>query len=342
MRRKNESANTTTKSNVIMMNTPVTIEDPAVETPAVVTGDARLYNLAMQNVTEVGSKGMGSVKKFALVPVELLRINDEYQRTETVSMKKVKWLVDNWDENASDPIKVSPHPETCTLDVIDGIHRLTATNLRNQAYVVCEIIDFTNLPLDQRVRAEAELFAGQTKGKNPLSPIERHKANLLLGDPDCVALQKILDKYGLVLNQSRKGHRGGRSKKGKFAAYSGSLRIIRSHGAEVLDNAVDILCNARWNLATDGFSHKNIWAITRIMILHPNYVEEIKAAMIDYLTPMQPLELASMAHSAYPRRKESERMVMYLEDVMAKEIGFEKVYKVKEREEEAILDSMIA
>lgn len=339
MRRKNENNNTSTNaSNIIMMNTPVT----DIEAPAVIKGDSRLYDLAMQNITEVGNKGMGSVKRFALVPVELLRINDEYQRTETVSMKKVKWLVDNWDENASDPIKTSPHPETHTLDVVDGIHRLTAAKMRRQSYIVCEIIDFTNLPLDQRVKAEAQLFSGQTKGKNPLSPIERHKANLLLGDPDCTALQKILDKYELVLNQDRKGHRGGRSKKGKFAAYSASLGLIRTYGAEILDIAVDILCNASWNLATDGFSQRNVRSIARLMTLHPEHVEEIRAAMIAYLTPMQPMELASSAHAAYPRRKEEERMIMFLEDVMADQIGFEKVYKVKEREEDYVLKHMTA
>jgi len=337
-RKKNVNNDATLNSNVIMMNgAPAQNCSPEVD-PA----NSRLYDLTMQNITEVGNKGLGSFKKFALVPVELIEVNEAYQRTETSSSKKINYLANNWDENAYEPIRISPHPETCTFDVIDGFHRLSAAKLRGQTYIVCEIIDFTGLSRDLRVRAEAELFAGQTKGRNPLSPIEKHKANLLLGDPDCVALQQVLDKYGIELNQSRKGKRGGRSKKGKFAAYTAALRVIRVHGKEILDATIDILCNARWNLATDGFSQRNVRNISQLMILHPDYVDEIKEAMAKYLTPMQPLELASTAHTAYPRRREDERMIMHLEDVMAQEIGFEKVYKVREREEDAALGRMTA
>ena len=303
------------------------------------TTNARLYDAVMQNPMVIGM-GEGA-KRFIFVPIDLLKIDTSYQRNEDVSKQKINWLANNWDDNAMEPLRVNPHPEEKCFYVIDGYHRMSAAKMMGKDYLVCEILNIPETEPEARRAAEAQIFVNQTKGRNPLSPVQKHKANILLNDADCVALQEVLDKYEIEL-RPHEGRGGGRNKGGRFSAYTASLNFIHLHGKELFETIIDILCTARWNLATDGFSQRNVRAIGQVLALHPDHVEEIKEEMIDYLSPMDPQELASAAHTAYNRRKEQERMTMHLEDVMAGRIGFPLVYKVLEREQDALLNKYSA
>ena len=79
--------------------------------------DQTAYNTVMNNCQRIGGK------RFCCIPLELLEIDEDYQRVYCINMEKVYSLVRKWDFNKCEPILVSPHPETATFAVIDGSHR---------------------------------------------------------------------------------------------------------------------------------------------------------------------------------------------------------------------------
>lgn len=86
--------------------------------------DQTAYNTVMNNCQRIGGK------RFCCIPLELLEIDEDYQRVYCINMEKVYSLVRKWDFNKCEPILVSPHPETATFAVIDGSHRMLAAGIR--------------------------------------------------------------------------------------------------------------------------------------------------------------------------------------------------------------------
>lgn len=82
--------------------------------------DQTAYNTVMSNCQRIGGK------RFCCIPLELLEIDEDYQRVYCINMEKVYSLVRKWDFNKCEPVLVSPHPETATFAVIDGSHRMLA------------------------------------------------------------------------------------------------------------------------------------------------------------------------------------------------------------------------
>ncbi len=77
--------------------------------------DQTAYNTVMNNCQRIGGK------RFCCIPLELLEIDEDYQRVYCINMEKVYSLVRKWDFNKCEPILVSPHPETATFAVIDDL-----------------------------------------------------------------------------------------------------------------------------------------------------------------------------------------------------------------------------
>lgn len=86
--------------------------------------DQTAFNTVMSNCQRIGGK------RFCCIPLELLEIDEDYQRVYCINMEKVYSLVRKWDFNKCEPILVSPHPETATFAVIDGSHRMLAAGIR--------------------------------------------------------------------------------------------------------------------------------------------------------------------------------------------------------------------
>ena len=88
--------------------------------------DQTAYNTVMNNCQRIGGK------RFCCIPLELLEIDEDYQRVYCINMEKVYSLVRKWDFNKCEPILVSPHPETATFAVIDGTHRMLEAGIREE------------------------------------------------------------------------------------------------------------------------------------------------------------------------------------------------------------------
>lgn len=88
--------------------------------------DQTAYNTVMSNCQRIGGK------RFCCIPLELLEIDEDYQRVYCINIEKVYSLVRKWNFNKCEPVLVSPHPETATFAVIDGSHRMLAAGIRKE------------------------------------------------------------------------------------------------------------------------------------------------------------------------------------------------------------------
>lgn len=274
-----------------------------------------LYNLTMQNVITVGDK------KFAYIPMELLFADRRFQRLGAKAKKKAKKLAVKWDPKKMDPIRVVPHPETGTFSVIDGWHRYTAADMLGNEYIVCEIIEI-NGTVEERTIEEARLFATQGDETDSLSPIEKHKANLLLGVYENVKLRELADKYGIIIDDE---HERSAKAKNYLTGFYRALRLIKTD-SEAMDYVFNIIVTAGWNLASNGLGNVSLTTLYNIIRMHREYATYITKFLGNYLRGKDPDVFFGASGEKYPERKEEERVTLYIEDIVTENLGIERVY----------------
>ena len=277
----------------------------------------RLFNLTMQNCQKIGNK------VFVFIPTELLCVDERYQRVSESSKVKIRNLTNCWDDNKMDALKVSAHPEVNEFSIIDGYHRFTAGKAKGFNGFSCELIQGLSENPEERIIQEATLFATQNDEVDMLSPVEKHKANVLRGVTENIILQEIIDKYDIPL---KKNPSHGRVKIGHLAGYTCALRIAKVYGKEMLDDIFYVICESRWNLAARGLSANVIGSVANMLKFHPAYREEIKGELIKYFKPIEPDKFFASAMDKYPERKEKERLSLFLEDYLCEQIGMERTY----------------
>lgn len=272
----------------------------------------RLFNWTMENCQRIGNK------VFVFIPTELLVVDPRFQRVEESSKTKIRDLANKWDDNKMDALKVSAHPDTFEFSIIDGYHRFSAGVMKEFTGFSCELLQGLSDNPEERLIQEATLFATQTDEVDILSPVMKHKANVIRGVKGNVALQELVEKYSISLKKP--GARG-RAKIGYLSGFSAALKIANSDETK-LDRIFEIICESRWNLATNGFSSYVLDVLKNIMLLHnTNY----DAAIVKYFRNIEPEQFFSEAKAKYPERKTNEALTLFLEDVVC-EAGATRVY----------------
>lgn len=283
----------------------------------------KMYNLIITNAIPVGNR------KYAEIPItddiNMLYIDDRIQRDMDTpkAKKKIRNLSENWNPNKMDALKVVPHPEEFRFSTVDGGHRLCAGRLRGEKTLICEIILGLSDDPNERLIQEATLFATQNDEVDMLSPVERHKANVLRRVKENVILDEIIKKYGIALKTNPLR---GRVQNGQLGGFTMALNIAKYEGKEMLDEIFNILYESRWNIVNNGLSANAIHVVHNILRLHPMYKGEIKNILIDTFTLIEPDQLFSQAYAKYSERKEKERNLIYLEDIVCKKLQISRVY----------------
>lgn len=280
------------------------------------TENMEMFNQVMASAIKVGNK------HFAPVPLRLLFIDSSYQRK--TKKTKVATLVKKWDVNKMDALRVSPRSETGTFAIIDGSHRFSAASIKKEQILVCEIL--MDLPVDPeaRLKEEARLYATQSDEVNKLTPVEKHNANVLLGIQENVIVENLLEKYDIPL-KTNPSH--GRVKTGSLAGFTALLSQAKVGGKAHVDKILKILCESRWNMATNGLSALVINAVGNLLKLHPDNGKEIEEVLVGIFTQIEPKQFFGEAISRYPMRRENERLLLWLEDELCKQIHITRVYE---------------
>ena len=222
-----------------------------------------------------------------------------------------------------DALKTVPHPEENKFSVVDGYHRLSAAILNGEKGLECEIVLGLSTDPKERLIQEATLFATQNDEVDVLSPVEKHKANVLRGVTENVILDELINKYNIPL-KTNPSH--GRVLIGHLAGYTQALGVAKRHGRQMLNDIFYVICESRWNIAHNGLSANVISPVANMFKFHPTYREEIIKALIEYFKPIEPENFFASAMDEYPERKEKERLALYLEDVLCSKIGMTRTY----------------
>jgi len=175
---------------------------------------------------------------FELIPIKNLVSNQDYQRT--ISVKRVKQGVENFDLYKVNPVKISQRDGQNY--VIDGQHTIemiaTVSGSRDTP-VWCMIYD------DMDYILEADLFARQQDGVKPLSPYEIFNANIEAQNNVQLMIKDLVESFGLRVTSQKAV--------GGICAISSLESIYKKYGFEVLDRTLN-LCVGTWESEPNSLS----------------------------------------------------------------------------------------
>lgn len=277
-----------------------------------------LYNTAMNNANRTGRKC------YAYIPIELIEIDGRFQREDLCNPLKITSLAANWDSNKMDAIRVSPHPETYSFSLINGLHRVKALGINGELFVEAEILMGLSLIPDERLIQEAEIFATQNDDEDRLTPIQKHKANMIRKIKENLELDELMQKYDFAYKKNNKGI----TAIGQLAGFNHALGITRVHGKEMMDNILYLICLNRWNMERLGTSNHVLDALKNLLLYHPDNVQNIVNISEKILKPMTPKLAIAEAMAAYKQRSAVQQLTLYLEDLFCDALGMERVYLI--------------
>lgn len=281
-----------------------------------------VYNAIMANAKEVGTK------KYATIPLSVLFVDDRFQRIDTASEAKIHKLAAKWDAKKCDAIKVSAHKEDCVFSVIDGYHRMMAAQIRGMDTIECEIINGLPTDPDERLKAEAKIFATQEEEIDHLKAIDMHKANIVSGVRENIELQELVDMFHIKL---RKGNCSGNPSQQTLSGFTDALKIIKTSGKDMLYDVFWVIYRIRWDLDKCGLTGYSISTIYDVLRLHKDQKDKVIKVMVDRLAGTTPAHLEAHAKVKYPLRGRKQGMTLYLEDIVCDWLHIQREYKANDK-----------
>jgi hypothetical protein len=269
-----------------------------------------LFNMIMNNAKPMGKRGGG--KYSASVPVSLLWVDPAYQRIHTRSSQKIRDLANRWNEDKLTPVICVPHAEEYRFALVDGQGRLQASQMLAKPYTELDAIVLTRIPenIADRQKFEAEIFIGQDQEVEPVKPIQKHNALLLLGDKAAMIVQNICDKYDISFTE-RKGNRDG----GVLGSYPTTYKIAKIHGEKCINFIFSIIEKAGWKNEANGYSTYVMRALKDTWVAHPGERKEIYDYLSQELRLIDPMLFKSRAITRYPYR-DPRACTLYIEDIL--------------------------
>ena len=259
-----------------------------------------VYNTVMSNLLISGTKAC------AVIPRELMSVDPAYQRLETRNHRKIKAMHDTFDHMIMDALLVVPHPEESTFSIVDGYGRFIASEGILDK-LECVVITSAPSDPDERRHFEASIFTRQSLYTEKVTPLQMHKANLILGEPNAVALQEVVDEYNLSIAEDK-----GVRKPGTIGSYTSAYRIIKAKGKIAYESIISTCCKAGYNLSGDGLCDKIIRNLYKIYCFYGD-IGLVKVLPI--MRGTEPSTLKAKGIAAYPERVELS-LSLYLQDYL--------------------------
>lgn len=249
---------------------------------------------------------ISGTKACAVIPRGLMSVDPAYQRLETRNLRKIKAMHDNFDHMIMDALLVVPHPEECTFSIVDGYGRFIASEGILDK-LECVVITSAPSNPDERRHFEASIFTRQSLYTEKVTPLQMHKANLILGEPNAVALQEVLDKYNLSIAEDK-----GARRPGTIGSYSSAYRIIKAKGKTAYESIISTCCKAGYNLSGDGLCDKIIMNLYKIYCFYGD-IGLVKVLPI--MRETMPNTLKAKGIAAYPERV-GLSLALYMQDYL--------------------------
>lgn len=259
-----------------------------------------LFNTIMNNLLVSGTKHM------AVIPRELLSVDPAYQRLEEGRSKKIAKLHKEFDHTLMDPLLVVPHPEEGTFSIVDGNGRCCASEgiLDALEYVV-----ITTAPTDpeERRKYEASIFVRQSNCTERVTKLQQHKAGLILKDPVCIAIQRVLDEYDLGISSYK-----GNQKAGMVGSYDLAYNISKSSGYIGLESIVSVCHKAGYTMEINGLSK---YVLRALYTIYMYYGSVGLFKLVPIMRETEPSTLRAKGLAAYPERP-GMSLPLYMQDYL--------------------------
>lgn len=166
---------------------------------------------------------------YEVIRADHLTFDSLYQRA--VNPAHVAKIVRSFDPKKLGVVTVSLRANGATV-VVDGQHRAIACrSLRDDYPVPCAVYDGLSLA------DEAMLFTDLQRSRKSLTPGEIFRADLVAGDPEALAIKRIVSECGYALNLNG-GYRSG------LSAFAKVREIYRRDRGETLRRVLRIMQGA--------------------------------------------------------------------------------------------------
>lgn len=279
------------------------------------------FNDIVANIKPLMTVGKGknqrAITGSAVVPLSCCFVDSRYQGMRT--HKHLNRLKNKWDERKLTPIILVPHPEEYRFAVVDGQGRCLVAPEKGMDRLNAIILMDAPEDLDERLKFEAEYFIGQDSEVENVKPLEKHLSRVIIGDTAAVALDKLLNRYGIKF-VSTKGNR----EESVLGSYTDTYSIVKVHGEKCLDFIFSIIDNAGWNKENNGYATFVMRALREVWIAHPTERKEIHRFLSKELRQIDPALFSANAKSKYPKRDHRVSCVLYVEDLVCDGLGIEK------------------
>lgn len=259
-----------------------------------------VYNTIMNNLLVSGTKHM------AVIPRELLSVDPAYQRLEEGRSKKIAKLHKEFDHTLMDPLLVVPHPEEGTFSIVDGNGRCCASEGILDA-LECVVITTAPTDPEERRKYEASIFVRQSNCTEKISKIQQHNAGLVLEDPICTDIQKVIDKYSLSINTAR-----GNQAAGVIGSYDDAYRIVKNTGYTGLDTIIGICATAGYTMETNGLTKCILRALHK---MYSFYGTLGLRKLVPLMRETEPETLRAKGLATYPERP-GMSLALYMQDYL--------------------------
>ncbi len=198
--------------------------------------DTQLRSIGMIDLSDVQPGGqVGDVPTFEWVEPASLLVDETYQRRLTErSFKMIRRIVAAWDWKKFKPPVVTR--TAAGMKVIDGQHTAMAALAHpDVAKIPVMVIETAS------VADEASSFVGQNRDRLQLSPAQVHKAALVAGETNAVAIEEICTAAGVHILE---GPPGRDFLPGETLAASTLVDLYARRGPELFTAIMSILGKA--------------------------------------------------------------------------------------------------
>lgn len=275
--------------------------------------------LAYESIMENAYKSKTG-KIFAVIPVELLVVDPLYQRINGRNERKLRKLINEWDDNLMDPITVIPHPEIFAFSIGDGLGRVTAGRLKKEpkdkydSSIVIGPVD-----IEERRKFEADIFLRQANCTDPIKPAAKHNALMLNNDKVAMIIDRLCKEYQVDIGVAKAGNHTPHV----LGSYSNTTGLVKSYGEENLRWVFDVIKVAGFDEENNGYATSIMKSLGAIHHAYPNVSYN---SIGEYMRHMNPVTFKSRAIAAYPERSASDgriAMILFLQDYINENIDSE-------------------
>lgn len=280
------------------------------------------YNDIMANVKPMHVVGSGMNQKVitgtAVVPLGLCFVDGRYQKLR--AHRRIRDLVEKWDERKLSPIVLVAHPEEHRFAVVDGQGRCRAAKAKGIDRLHAIILMDAPEDYGERLKFEASFFINQDSEVEPMKDFEKHQAMVIIGDPRATAIDNMMNKYKVSI----KG-RSGKNGKSILGSYTEVYNVAKRSGERCLDFVFSVISDAKWNEETNGYSSHIIRCISRIYDTYRDNCEEVREVLVDELKLLTPELFSAKAQAKYAPRDKRAACILYLQDIVCERLNLSRM-----------------